>query len=260
MIKRVNSTGRRRIPKDKATIEVFDGSPRTFNAEMDLADFDASLDAAVVLEATCAGSNVVSRFEWGTLGKLTPPERRELTNLHGENVFFSLKVIDRSERFGRILGLAENIRPLKGGKKTATGRRGILPVDKADLGDELWRLEYRETDVFLLVNERIPGLADQVKFDAAVFALIYPNVIREILRRALDEQAEPDDEEERWPSLWLRFARHLHPEQEAAPTGSDDDSQQEWIADVVQAFCREHALREKFIQQTGGEQNWEASI
>lgn len=257
MIKRVNSTGRRRIARDRVTIEVFDDNPRSFNALIDLAGFDAPQDAAVVLEATCAGSSTISRFEWGTVGALAPPEQRVLRDLHGENVFFSLKVIDRSEKFGRLLGLAENIRPLKGGAKTATGRKGILPVEKADLGDDLWRLEFRTEDVFLLVNERIPDLADRVKFDAAVYSLIYPSVIREVLARAFDEQRDWDEDDERWPTLWLRFAHRLHPEQEPPP--EDDDAKQEWIADVVSAFCREHSLREKFCQAAGG-QAWEEII
>lgn len=256
MIKRVNSTGRRRIARDHVTIEVFDDNPRSFNALIDLDGFDAPHDAAVVLEATCAGSNTISRFEWGTVGALAPPEQPILRDIHGENVFFSLKVIDRSERFGRLLGLAENIRPLKGGAKTATGRKGILPVEKADLGDELWRLEFRAEDVFLVVNERIPDLADRVRFDAAVYSLIYPSVIREVLSRAFDEQRDLDEDDERWPTLWLRFAHRLHPEQEPPPEDEDDDVRQEWIADVVSAFSREHSLREKFCQAAGG-QDWE---
>lgn len=65
----------------------------------------------------------------------------ELANLQRQNVFFSLKVIDRTESIGRSFRVAENIRSIQGGEKTATGRRGILPVEKKDLGDELWRLE-----------------------------------------------------------------------------------------------------------------------
>ena len=36
MIKRVNFTGRRRIPRDRIDIEVHDGQPRTFDAKIDL--------------------------------------------------------------------------------------------------------------------------------------------------------------------------------------------------------------------------------
>lgn len=258
MIKRVNSTGRRRIGSDHVTIEVHEGQdPRTFDATIDLKDFEAPQEAAVFLEATCAGSNTIRRYSWGTVGQLMPPQDRALRDLHGENVFFSLKVIDRSERFGRILGLAENIRPLKAGPKTATGRRGILPVEKADLGDELWKLDFRSEDVFLLVNQRIQGLSERVRFDAAIYTLIYPAIIREVLQRALNEQTDDDEDSERWPVLWLKFGRRLHPEGFQPPESEDEDEREEWIAEVVSAFCREHCLREKFIQAAGSSEAWE---
>jgi hypothetical protein len=195
MIKRVNSTGRRRISREHIGIEVHEGRPRSFDANIDLADFEAPSDAVVVLEATCAGSNTIRRFEWGTVNHLSAPSDRRLRDLNGENVFFSLKVIDRTERFGRILGLAENIRPIKGGPRTATGRRGILPVEQVDLGDELWKLSIRTEGVFLLVNKRVPGLADRVRFDPGLFPLIYPAIVRSVLREAFDELLPDEDDD-----------------------------------------------------------------
>ncbi|MBS0266910.1 MAG: hypothetical protein JSS02_33595 [Planctomycetes bacterium] len=252
MIKRVNSTGRRRIAGSRVTIAVHDATPRTFEARIDLQDFAAPADAAVILEATCAGSNTILRFECGPLGTLGAPVTGELRDLHGKHVFFSLKVIDRSERFGRILGVAHNIRPLQGGNQTAVGRRGILPIEAQELGAALWKLEFRNEDVFLLVNQTIPGLADRMRYDPTVYALIYPAIIREILRRALSETAgdEGDDDgaDDRWPQLWLRFAQRLHPERLASPPDDDGDEQDEWIEAVAEAFCREHDLRESFLR------------
>ena len=252
MIKRVNSTGRRRISREHVVIEVHDGRPRRFDAVIDLAEFDAPPDAAVVLEATCAGSNTIRRFEWGTVSRLSPPVDRELRELTGENVFFSLKVIDRTEQFGRILGLAENIRPIKAGPRTATGRRGILPVEQADLGDELWRLDFRPEDVFLLVNKRISGLADRVRCDPGLYPLIYPAIVRQVLASAFEEVADEEEDTERWPALWLQFGRRLHPEQANPRMLETDEDQEQWIEDVVAEFCREHRLKDRFLQSTGG--------
>lgn len=257
MIKRVNSTGRRRIGSDHVAIEVQEGHDhRTFDATIDLNGFDAPQDAEVVLEATCAGSQTIRRYSWGTVGQLLPPEDRALRDLHGENVFFSLKVIDRSERFGRILGLAENIRPFKAGPKTATGRRGILPVETADLGNELWKLDFRSEDVVLLVNQRIQGLSERVRFDASIYTLIYPSIIREVLRRALDEQTDDAEDSDRWPVLWLKFGRRLHPTGLQPPVSEDDDEREEWVAEVVTNFCGEHHLMEKFKQAAGSSESW----
>src|SRR5262245_5605835 len=115
MIKRVNFTGRRRIPRDRVDIVVYDGQPRTFDAAIDLDGFSFLQHAAVYLEATCAGSTVIKRFSFGEVGDIKPPRNRALVDLDGENVFYTLKVIDRTERFGRILGIAEHIRPQRAG-------------------------------------------------------------------------------------------------------------------------------------------------
>ncbi len=257
MIKRVNSTGRRRIPRSHVSIDIDDGNPAVFDAWIDLSGFEAPDDAAVVLEATCAGSNTVLRFEWGTIGSLSPPADRTLTGLNGEHVFFSLKVIDRSEKIGRILGLAENIRPLKGGKKATDGRRGLLPVQQTSLGEELWRLEFRSEDVFLLVNERIPGLNDRIRFDRSVYPLVYPAVIREVLQQAFDEDVDPSEDDEHWAALWLKFATRVHIDHTPPPLDESREEQQAWIDNVVTGFCQKHALRDQFVQAAAGKTAWD---
>ena len=112
MIKRVNSLGRRRVSRNCVAIAVNDGEPRTFSASIDFGDHAWEPEASVVMEATCAGSSLVQRYDCGTIAKLDEPRDRALNDLHGQNVFFSLKIIDRSQRVGRLLGVAENIRPL----------------------------------------------------------------------------------------------------------------------------------------------------
>jgi hypothetical protein len=169
VIKRVNFTGRKRIPRSCVDIEVYDGPPRAFDATIKLDDVQLMAGAAVVLEAMCAGSNAVERFEFGEVGNIQPPKEPKLQEVEGENVFFTLKVVDRTERFGRIIGLAEHIRPQRAGKQTAAGRRGILPIDKQDLGQQIWRLDYGAHDVTLLVNDKIPGLADRARSDALFY-------------------------------------------------------------------------------------------
>ncbi len=257
MIKRVNSTGRRRIPQQNIQIEVADGDPRTFTAVIDLADFAAPAEAEVVLEAACAGSSTIPRFQWGTVGNLKEPDDRLLRGLAGEHVFFTLKVIDKTDKFGRILGVAENIRPLKGGKKTATGRKGILPIALSDdLGDELWQVQFsNSTDVFLMINSKVPQLKDQLRSDPFVYSLVYPSVIRQILEKAMSDPPD-DDAPEAWQTLWLNFAVQLHPERTAVPLGDGSDEQESWIDEVVNQFCRQHELLDKF-KKRANESGWE---
>jgi hypothetical protein len=248
MIKHVNFTGRRRINQSCAEIEVFDGTPRTFDAILDLSDTRMPPDAQVFLEAMCAGSSVVKRFPFGAAGAISPPADRSLEGLEGANVFFALKVVD-NERIGRILGLAENIRPLKTGLLTATGRHGILPIDEGPLDQEIWKLDIREHEVFLIVNENIPDLKNRARWDPLFIATVYPAVVRMILAAAIDRGATADDEDENWPTLWLRFGQQLHPENEEPPVKeASEEESMEWIDDVAAAFARLHFLRDQFLK------------
>lgn len=248
MIKRVNFTGRKRIPRDRVHIEVVDGQPRTFNATFNLDGAALLPHAAVILEAMCAGSPVVERFDCGELGSLQPVRNRALEEIEGENVFFTLKVVDRTQRFGRILGIAENVRPERSGKLTASGRRGILPIEPKDLGEEVWQLEFREHDVFLLVNDKIPGLVDRARMDPLFYATVYPEVVRRVLASAIDENVDIDEDDDRWPVLWQRFGKRLHPE--GAPPPNPEDTKEEivdWVEEVVKAFCQTHSMKAKYL-------------
>jgi hypothetical protein len=247
MIKRLNFTGRKRIPRNKIEIIVHDSQPRTFDAKIDLDELSSFPDAAVYLEATCAGSSIVKRFDFGKVNHIQPPENRQLTDLEGQNVFFTLKVVDRSEKFGRILGLTERIHPQKTGPQTIPGRRGILPIEPSDLGQQLWRLEFRENYVVLLVNRSVPGLADRIRSDPLLYSSVYPSIIRHVLNVTLSENVDVDEEEDRWPVLWLRFGMQLHPDQ-AEPPQPDAPSQdrEDWIEQIVEAFCENHKLMDKY--------------
>ena len=169
-----------------------------------------------------------------------------LAGLAGENVFFTLKVVDRTDKFGRILGIAENIRPIRAGKQTSTGRRGILPIERVALGEELWKLDFKEQDVFLYVNRDIDDLSERFGFDPLFFTTLYPGIIRTILHRAIGEQPDIDSEDDRWPVLWLNFGRRLHSTHTDPPVPDDIELCEEWVENVVDEFCKLHQLKLKY--------------
>jgi hypothetical protein len=248
VIKRVNFTGRRRIPRSLVDIEVFDGQPRKFDAQINLESIPFLPGAAVFLEATCAGSTVIERFPFGEVGNIQPPAERVLKDVEGENVFFTLKVVDQTKRVGRLLGIAEHIRPQRAGKQTATGRRGILPVEAAELGQELWQLKFGEHDVVLLVNKDVPGLADQVRTEPVFYSAIYPFVVRTILGKAIADNVDIEEDDDRWSILWLRFGKNLHPNRENPPKADDTlEEREEWVEEVTRAFCEMHTLKDKYL-------------
>jgi hypothetical protein len=247
MIKRINSLGRKRIARDCVAIAVEDGQPRRFSASIELPKTGWPEDAIVVMEAMCAGSPIVKRFGCGTIGSLMLPREVPLEGITGQNVFFSLKVIDHSEKIGRLLGVAENIRPIETGKQTEAGRRGILPVESVPLGQQLWQLDFRDHDVFLLVNDSVDGLSERMRSDPMMYSLVYPEVIRQILARAIEQNIDLEESDDRWPHLWLAFGRNLHPALEKPPSPDDEETKEDWIEQVVSGFCQMHLLRDKYV-------------
>src|SRR5207249_3314596 len=79
-----------------------------------------------------------------------------------------------------------------------------------------------------------------VRGDARFFALVFPQVIRQILERALRESTA--DDQEAWRGRWLLWAQRL-PGVIGPPEFSSSDEQElteaqlEWIDDVVGSFC-----------------------
>src|SRR5438874_23433 len=114
MISRLNYTGRAKLPHKWVSITVRGGEPRTFEARLDLGEAEFPPDAAVYVEATSSGSPAVMRFDFGNVGAIRQPPDRTLSDVTGEYVIFTVKVVDRGQHLGRILGLASGIRPSQG--------------------------------------------------------------------------------------------------------------------------------------------------
>ena len=244
-------TEAKQISRSLVRIEVFDGSPRTFTAELKLNEEDFPKTAIVVLDATCARSEIVKRFEFGTIARIGLAQGQEpfLDELPGENVFLKLKVIDVSQKIGRILGILENIRPINTGKKTLGGIQGILPIEPfGELGEQLWQLKFKENGVFLYVNNTIERLPEHFGTDPSIACLLYPAIIREVLWKILIyEKFDPADEQEGWRADWIRFAKKFDPNM-PSPTDDEEDHDEtkDWIENVVMQFCNKFEFKQSY--------------
>jgi hypothetical protein len=246
MIKRINSLGRKRIAQDCLEVAIHEGQPYRFSASVHLPDVDWPFDANVVLDVYGSGSSAVKRFYCGTAGNLLNLKDVLCDGITGLHLHFSVKVIDQSEKIGRLLGIGHKMIPNATSPSNREGRRGILPIELANLGHQLWSVEFRDQDVFLVVNEMVPGLASSMRSDPAIYCLVYPQVIRQILTRAIDQNIDLEEIEDRWPYHWLSFGKSLHPEHTDPPFLEDDDGKEDWIEQVVSSFCQKHLLRDKF--------------
>lgn len=255
MIKTYNYTGRKKLPRSAVRIRI-DGD--TFSAEWNLDEHPMPASAAVYVEAFTAGSADVLRFPYGTVGTPNPEASdRKLGDVSGDSVGFHFKVVDESERVGRLLGVALNIKPL-GDAEEESNQQSILPVNPVDLGDQMWRLTFIHQRPWLEVNNRIPDIMQIVREDRRFFSLVYPAVIREILFRILivEEWNDPNGSDDDWRVQWLQWGIRWHPDKERPAEGDPGDVREElliWIEQVVNAFCVKHRVRDKFIMPDGEE-------
>ena len=257
MIRRFNHTGRVKIVCGHATVTlrrvkgdargahgpgVADGlgatdSPSSawcFDLKMNLVGYAFPRDARVRVEAWRGAA--FQRWDWGSVGAPTEPSERarRLTDVP-ETSQFRVCVIAADDS-GRLLGLADKLRP-------RLPVESLLPLVPADLGSEVWRLDYGQGDdiVVLKVNRDLPDFDLTVRTDPAFRGLVMPQVLRSVLERALlVEREDPEDPEGRWSS-WFDLARGILPEGDPPPVdreAQDDEIARadRWIDDVVAAF------------------------
>jgi hypothetical protein len=85
-----------------------------------------------------------------------------------------------------------------------------------------------------------------------IYSLVYPEVIRRVLSKAIDENVDLDEDDDRWQTLWLKFGRNLHPARENPPSAQEDEDAEEWIDQVVDGFSQMHGLRDRFASALKG--------
>ena len=78
-------------------------------------------------------------------------------------------------------------------------------------------------------------------------------------QRALNLPVDEDDASEHWSTPWLQFGQNLHSDKAGSPCDATDEEREEWITDVVDSFCKNHELVEKFAKKAA-ESNWEDSL
>ena len=256
MIRRFNSTGRISIPSSRATVTLrrlgengqqrsadrsngrHPGRPSGTSTSSWISGATVS-PRTHVLRVEAWRGNAFQRWDWGTVGApAQPDESGRILKDVPETCQFKVSVISAGDS-GRLLGLADKLRP-------KLPVESLLPLVPADLGSEVWRLDYGQGDdmVVLRVNDRLPDFSEAVRKDAVFRGLVMPQVLRSILERALlVDREDPGEPEGRW-SPWFDLARRILPGREPPAVGHDAQDDQVaqadlWIDEVVAAFSAE---------------------
>ncbi len=252
MIRRFNYTNRKRIRRDHVSIRLQhrQGAPESFEADLQLTAYEFPVDSRVFVEAYRKVGCL--RFPYGTVGQISPPSDRSLSQLpEPQSAQFRVKVVAPGSPHGKLIGVADKILPMAP-EDLKGNRMSLLPVRKARLGEEIWRIDYETGHFTLLVNERIEdhiAFVQQPEFQA----LAYPAVLRHILRLVLldGEDVDLDDEEEGGAAgRWLRFAISL-PGTPTLPDSIDgswsQEHREEWVDDATQAFCNRFGFATRLL-------------
>lgn len=262
MIRRFNYTNRHRIPHECIHIVVQEerDAPSSFTASLDLpAEFRLPGDAAVWLEAYSGPAQM--RFSFGRAGQIRPPTDTRLSRFRpGEKVLFRVKVVDEKDATHRILAWADKLRPLLP-EEAQAGRRSILPVESAELGEQIWALRWNDDVPVLQLNAAFRDPRDITaiaRTDADFVALVYPAVIRQILYTlTLTDEIPPSGEDEKHP--WLEFAEvGLGGGPQPVLREGDEISREEvkdWIERAVNGFCRQNAALRRYAEAKGAAAN-----
>jgi len=261
-IRRINSTGRKKIMREDAQIYIRrdpDGV-LAFRARLQLSEYDLPSEARVFVEAY--RQTMYMRFEHGTVGEPQPvpgmPVR--LTEFSSpEGLHFRVKVTSTGERPGLLLAHADQIRVSNDDEEQPDKRDPLLLLMPADLGEEVWRLDFSSeaTGPLLLVNEKLEdwyAAAASWGFRSLVFPVAMRHVLwHVVLIRGTRNTEDPHD----WGSRWLEFACSLPGVGQLPDDDPDDDLDPEewaqWIESATESFSRQHQMLHRYSTHLGAE-------
>jgi len=238
-IKRMNFTSRRRLTREHANVVIHPApdpaAPATFDVVLDLTPLRPAADAArVFVEAYHQTTRM--RFDFGTVAvPLKPsPGQLELTEFADwRDVRFRVKVTDVDGAHGRILALADRIKPKS---PEDQDEPDLVRFRDTDLYGLLWDIDFDDEGPIVLI-ERGAGGAQQVGRNDLFKAAVYPEILRRSLERALIEDEAAHDDPQHWIKLW--YEGYLKPKLGLAPPPPPEEKQsrREWISRAVRAFA-----------------------
>jgi hypothetical protein len=244
MKRNFNYTKRKKIDRMRVHAQLAYGQDgeRSFAATVNLQGLNLQPAARVFVEAYVQRS--LMRFDFGTVAAVGPSEPTLLTEIDpSAQVFFRVKVVDRSTGRGLVLAVADGIVPLD--PATApTSRVPLLDVVYADdMGQQLWAVDYNEASgPYLKVNARIPDAKQFMKLPS-VRALVLPAILREVLSYIafVRGSALSDDDMDTWSGRWLTMVRMWHRGEVPVRDGDAEDdwnaSAKDWIDQAVSTFA-----------------------
>lgn len=236
--RRINSTGRKRINRDRIEIRMLEsppGEPLKAAVTLNLSTEELPANARVVLDAYHRSSGM--RFDCGTIGDLQLPPILLLDEVdRSGSPLFRLKVLGEGEDEGRILASAERIQPKS--EEERDGRRSLFPISYRDLKADTWKVEIEPGDrPRLIINKRLPGFAYQLAENPLLQGLILPAALRFVLLELSKRSETGEDEDDGdWKAEWLAYCSERLGAPDDPSELTDDGEKANWIDEAVARF------------------------
>ncbi|HEX6159035.1 MAG TPA: hypothetical protein VF111_02645 [Thermoanaerobaculia bacterium] len=242
MLRKLNFTERVKIPRSnvRMTLRRDQAGVLVFDPHVSFEGVSVVPTARVFIEAYYRTSFM--RFDCGSVEAFVLPEDRRLTEIDGTSlVRFRVKLVDNRANDHRVVAVADDIAVSEERPETA-GRAPLLPVNFTDgLDQQPWRIAFEPNGPVLELNNRIDGIKEIAKNDAAFFGLVYPAAVRQVLVQILSVDEHDPRQDDEWWSLWLRWAERF-----AGPVPAERDAAPFWIDDVVAAFCTQQKIVDRW--------------
>jgi hypothetical protein len=248
MIRRFNYTKRERISRSDIRIVLYVGEGKIwFDADISKLAIYGFPDGSSIFVEAYRQTNW-KRFDFGQIGAIKSPEDRDISLFDTqEGILFRVKVTDQIE--GKLLAEADRI-PFVLPDEKESPLEPLLKIRPQNLGHEIYRVDYSDegNGPILLINS-LAGSYEQIGRHPIFVSLVYPAVLREILRRifVFEDHFEFSDRSN-WRSRWLMFAKSFSGVGEMPSSREDSDQFDDWIDKVVAAFSKKIKTFEKFSE------------
>lgn len=249
-MKRINFTGRKRITKRRVQFRVrdVDEDPHLDVLKLDLDNLGLPEKSPVFVEAYRRSK--YDRIHAGTVQELDLPTGYPLLAFESiEEPLFRVKVIGTGDDSGKLLAVADQLRPAK---EDEGPQQSLLSIACARLGQRLWKLDVADDDPQLLVNVDV---GDWKEFAATPMfrSLVLPEAFRQVVDWVLEDLDEmPDDDATTPRALWVSFLADMDCDPREIDA-SDSDERDIYIENVMTRFCQDH----RFLDTVDREIEWE---
>lgn len=218
---------------EKHRVEIFVsvvGQTKYFTLQkLDLNELGISAAQRVVCVARAGKTS--QRFEMGTVATVRH-DNIALTDLdRSEPLRFRVLVHEAGSP--KLVASAENLRP-----RDESESESLLPMEPAELGQLLWRLDFSSEGPVLKFNSTVFPNAAGVENYLPFAAMVLPEAVRKIVER-IAEQPDVIDDETDSLSPWGEWIDSVGLER---PNLIEDDEKEDWCNRVIENFCNRHSF------------------